>query len=93
MILSLTQTKSQFLAITLLTVTVSTNSAAYNGVFSNHADLSPNYIGILMGVSNMIANAASVMAPMYVGYIVEDEVSNEALQVGTYLHNNAEAMK
>lgn len=64
------------------------NSGVYNGLFSNHADLSPNYVGVLMGISNTAGNFSGLMAPLYVGLIVTDTVRkiylNSALEYCSY---------
>lgn len=73
-ILGITQTDNFFVVVALLTLSMAANSAVYNGLFSNHADLSPNYVGILMGLSNSFGNLSAVLAPLYVGLIVTDKV-------------------
>lgn len=66
--------------MSLLTAIIVMNSTIYNGLYSNHADLSPNYVGVLMGLSNTVGNISSLMAPLLVGLIVTNPVkkySNE----------------
>lgn len=63
------------LAIGLLTLAVATNAASYLGFHVNHIDLSPNFAGTLMGITNCAANVMSILAPLIVGLIVKDEVS------------------
>lgn len=41
---------------------------------ANHIDLAPNYAGTLMGITNGVANIISIIAPLAVGFIVQDEV-------------------
>ncbi|XP_014102801.2 putative inorganic phosphate cotransporter [Bactrocera oleae] len=60
------------LAVILLTVAVGTNSATFLGGFVNHIDLSPNFAGTLMGITNCAANVMSIIAPLVVGVIVTD---------------------
>lgn len=62
-------------AVALLTVAVGLNGAVYVGFQVNHIDLSPNYAGIMMGITNCMANIMSIIAPMLVGLIVTNEVS------------------
>ncbi|XP_072157143.1 putative inorganic phosphate cotransporter isoform X2 [Bemisia tabaci] len=38
----------------------------------NHMDLSPNFAGILMGMTNAAASAGGLLAPLSVAYIVKD---------------------
>lgn len=77
-ILGITRTTDLFSVMILLTAIIVTNSTIYNGVYSNHADLSPNYVGILMGLSNTVGNISSLLAPLFVGTFVTDPVSNNA---------------
>jgi len=51
------------------------NGATYLGYNMNHIDLSPNFAGILMGITNGVANIMSIIAPLIVGFIVTNEVS------------------
>lgn len=64
---------NQHLAIILLTITVGINSATYLGFQVNHIDLSPNFAGSLMGITNCAANIMSIIAPLTVGLVVTDE--------------------
>ena len=41
---------------------------------SNHMDLSPNYAGTLMGITNTMANIAGFVTPYVVGSIIEGNV-------------------
>ncbi|KAH8270801.1 hypothetical protein KR018_005114, partial [Drosophila ironensis] len=61
------------LAVVLLCFTVGMNGATYLGYNMNHIDLSPNFAGILMGITNGVANIMSIIAPLIVGFIVTDE--------------------
>lgn len=40
----------------------------------NHLDLTPNFARILMGISNGSANITAIIAPLFVGAVVKDEV-------------------
>lgn len=60
-------------AVIILTLTVGMNAACYLGFQMNHIDLSPNYAGTLMGITNCAANIMSIIAPLLVGFIVTDE--------------------
>lgn len=48
-----------------------TSNAGFN---INHMDLSPNYAGLLMGITNTAAASGGVIAPLYVGFVVDDPV-------------------
>lgn len=78
-LLGITRTDNFEAVMGLLTATIVTNSFIYNGLFSNHADLSPNYVGILVGLSNTIGNISSLLAPLFVGLIVTDPVITSIL--------------
>lgn len=41
----------------------------------NHLDLSPNFARILMGLTNGSANVTSILGPLFVGYVVNNEVN------------------
>ncbi|XP_050326869.1 putative inorganic phosphate cotransporter [Bactrocera neohumeralis] len=60
------------LAVILLTVGVGTDSATFLGYLLNHMDLSPNFAGAMMGITNCAANVMSIFAPLLVGVIVTD---------------------
>ncbi|EDW02611.1 GH19794 [Drosophila grimshawi] len=61
------------LAVILLTVTVGFNASCYLGQQINHIDLSPNFAGILMGITNCASCIMSIFGPLLVGFIVTDE--------------------
>ncbi|GAB0094566.1 putative inorganic phosphate cotransporter [Sergentomyia squamirostris] len=60
------------LAVGLLTIAVGINSATYLGFQVNHIDLAPNHAGVLMGITNGAANIMSIIAPLLVGFVVQD---------------------
>ncbi|XP_017297933.1 putative inorganic phosphate cotransporter [Diaphorina citri] len=62
-------------AITCLTLAIAINAGTYTGFLSNHLDLSPNFAGTLMGFTNGCANIASILGPLFVGFIVTDNTS------------------
>lgn len=62
-------------AIILYILTVTIMSCVHEGVIINHMDLTPNYAGVLMGLSNGIGSTGGLGAPLIVGYIVQDVVS------------------
>lgn len=73
--LTLSSTTDTTAAVALLTLAVGVNSAAYVGFQLNHIDLSPNFSGTMMGITNCLSNIMSIIAPLLVGFIVTDEVS------------------
>lgn len=82
-------------AVILLTLTVGMNAACYLGFQMNHIDLSPNYAGTLMGITNCAANIMSIIAPLLVGFIVSDEKDPSQWRIiffiaaGVYLVGNS----
>lgn len=44
----------------------------------NHMDLSPNYAGLLMGITNTAAASGGIIAPLFVGLIVDDQVEKNS---------------
>ncbi|XP_065369173.1 putative inorganic phosphate cotransporter isoform X2 [Calliphora vicina] len=61
------------LAIVLLTIGVGFNAGSFCGYLVNHMDLSPNFAGPMMGITNCISNLCSICAPLVVGAIVSNE--------------------
>ncbi|XP_030382811.1 putative inorganic phosphate cotransporter [Scaptodrosophila lebanonensis] len=61
------------LAITLLTIAVGVNAGCSCGYLVNHMDLSPNFAGPMMGITNGLAGVMSILAPLIVGAIVTVE--------------------
>ncbi|XP_050434410.1 putative inorganic phosphate cotransporter [Adelges cooleyi] len=51
----------------------------------NHMDLSPNYAGLLMGITNTMASTGGLTAPLAVGYIISDPNSVNQWRVVFFL--------
>lgn len=68
------QAEQHWLAVLLLCIAVGSNAATYLGFQANHIDLAPNYAGTLMGITNCVANIVSIIAPLAVGFVVQEEV-------------------
>ncbi|XP_022179237.1 putative inorganic phosphate cotransporter [Myzus persicae] len=49
-----------------------TSNAGFN---INHMDLSPNFAGLLMGITNTVAASGGIIAPLFVGLVVDDQTS------------------
>jgi len=62
------------LAVALLILSAGLNSGVYVGFQVNHLDLSPNFAGTLMGITNGIGNCVSLVVPIVVGAIVTEQV-------------------
>ncbi|XP_022814134.1 putative inorganic phosphate cotransporter [Spodoptera litura] len=63
------------LAVIILTVTCGLNGAHYVGFMLSHIDLSPNHASTMMGFTNGIGAIFSILAPLSVSFVVEDETS------------------
>ncbi|KAK7866131.1 hypothetical protein R5R35_004780 [Gryllus longicercus] len=74
-------------AVALLTVAVGLDAATYVGFQVNHIDLSPNFAGSMMGVTNCAANIMSIIGPLLVGVLVppEEQSNPEAWRVVFFL--------
>lgn len=72
-------------AVTLLTIAVALNSGAYTGFLTNHLDLSPNFAGLLMGITNGFSNFTSILGPLVAGFIITDEKSASEWKIVFYI--------
>jgi len=48
------------------------NGAQYSGFMSTHIDMSPNFAGTLLGITNGFANIMGFLAPSFTGYIINE---------------------
>ncbi|XP_015524856.1 putative inorganic phosphate cotransporter isoform X1 [Neodiprion pinetum] len=60
------------IAVVILVFAVGLNAGSLCGYQINHIDLSPNFAGTLMAITNCIANIMSIVAPLICGLIVTD---------------------
>lgn len=65
---------SKVLAIICLCLASGLNGATYSGFQFNHIDLSPNYAGTLMGLTNTFGNVCGFVSPYVAGAILEGQV-------------------
>lgn len=63
------------LPVGILVVAVGLNSGTLCGFQINHMDLSPNYAGLLMSITNFFASFVAIAAPIIVSYIVSDQTN------------------
>lgn len=70
--LSYIEDPSMVLVLYVFTVAIGCSSNA--GFNINHLDLSPNYAGLLMGITNTAAACAGVFAPLFAGLLIKDQV-------------------
>jgi hypothetical protein len=64
------------LSVTFFTLALALNGFTYSGFAITHVDMSPEFAGILMGITNSIANIPGFMAP-----IVVSAFTNEAVRI------------
>lgn len=64
-----------WLTISLLTIGVGLNGGIYSGFKVNHLDISPRFAGILMAITNCLANLAGLLAPIYAGNVIKGQVN------------------
>lgn len=61
-------------AVVILTVAVGLNAGSLCGYQINHIDLSPNFAGTMMSITNCFATITAIIAPLICSLIVTDEV-------------------
>ncbi|KAJ8980970.1 hypothetical protein NQ317_013424 [Molorchus minor] len=61
------------LSVALLIINGGISAGGLCGFQVNHLDLSPNHAGILMGLTNSISSAFSIISPLIVQYIVTEQ--------------------
>ncbi|XP_049836738.1 putative inorganic phosphate cotransporter [Schistocerca gregaria] len=76
-VLSYTHVSDPTAAVVLLTVAVGINAGVYVGYQINHIDLSPNFAGTMMGITNCAANIMSIIGPLMVGLFVKNDTQEE----------------
>ncbi|XP_075977492.1 putative inorganic phosphate cotransporter [Anticarsia gemmatalis] len=57
---------------TILVLTCAFKISAHCGFQVNHIDISPNYAGTMMSLSNFISNIGSSISPIIIGFILTD---------------------
>ncbi|KAL6437426.1 hypothetical protein ACFW04_005133 [Cataglyphis niger] len=72
-LMSVAPTDNYIWAVVILTVAVGLNAGSLCGYQINHIDLSPNFAGTMMSITNCIATIAGIIAPLICGLIVTDE--------------------
>ncbi|KAK0174774.1 hypothetical protein PV327_010504 [Microctonus hyperodae] len=64
------------LPVIILIIAVGLNAGSMCGFQINHIDLSPNFAGILMSITNCVASVIAILAPLIVGEIVTGDQSD-----------------
>ncbi|XP_033640468.1 sialin-like [Asterias rubens] len=79
------------IAMTLLTLSVTSSGLNGSGISVNHLDIAPKYAGLLMGISNMVGSIPGFLGPVVAGVLTEDMETFQRWSVifwisfGTYL--------
>lgn len=63
------------LTIVIYVLIVAIGCTSNVGFNINHIDLSPNFAGLLMGITNTAASSGGIIAPLFVGLVVNDQTS------------------
>lgn len=75
----------KFWAVVILVVAVGLNAGSLCGFQINHIDLSPNYAGTMMSITNCLASVIAIIAPLICGEIVVDETSRDQWSIVFYI--------
>ncbi|KAE8737182.1 hypothetical protein FOCC_FOCC017357 [Frankliniella occidentalis] len=70
-----------YLAMWIFSIVVSIVADWMTGYRINHLDISPRFAGILMSLTNCIANVFALLAPLVAGFIVEGKPTQAAWRV------------
>ncbi|CAH0398529.1 unnamed protein product [Chilo suppressalis] len=73
------------IAVAILTIVVGLNAGHYTGYMLVHIDMSPNFAGPLMGITNCIANVVSMIAPLTAGLILTDQTDQSQWRTVFYV--------
>ncbi|KAJ1524730.1 hypothetical protein ONE63_009613 [Megalurothrips usitatus] len=69
------------LTVGLLSLGVGLMGGTMSGYRINHLDISPRFAGILMSLTNCIANVFALLAPLIAGYIIDGKPTQAAWRV------------
>ncbi|XP_045476662.1 putative inorganic phosphate cotransporter [Harmonia axyridis] len=72
-------------AVILMTVSITGIGGMYCGFLSNHIDLSPNFAGTLMAITNTIASIPGILVPLFVGWLCEEDSSISSWRIVFYV--------
>lgn len=64
------------LAIVLFVICGTVHSGEIQGNELNVMDIAPNFSDVVLGIINTIAHMWSLVAPLFAGWVITDEVSN-----------------
>lgn len=61
-------------AVVIAGIAVTSKGAMFSGFLSNHIDLSTNFAGILVALSNTLATIPGILVPFFVGSLTHSDV-------------------
>ncbi|KAJ8721790.1 hypothetical protein PYW08_004192 [Mythimna loreyi] len=64
--------KNIYVVETILIIICAFKISAHSGFHINHIDISPNFAGTMMSISNFASNFGASVSPLVVGYILTD---------------------
>ena len=67
---------STWLAVTLSCAALGCGAFSHSGFWSNVVDLSPQYSGVMLGISNTLGTVPGIMANLSTGYILQQTGNN-----------------
>ncbi|XP_013197240.2 putative inorganic phosphate cotransporter [Amyelois transitella] len=67
--------KNIYVVETIMVIMCGLNIASHYGFLVNHIDISPNFAGTMMSLSNFSSNGVGVLAPIVAGIILTDVTS------------------
>ncbi|XP_043273356.1 uncharacterized protein [Venturia canescens] len=69
------------LAVAFMILGTAMSGAMSTGTIANLVDLSPNYAGVLLGITGLVTNAAAFLSPMIVGLLTNNNQTTEQWQL------------
>lgn len=63
------------LGVVLMTTAITAIGGMFCGFLSNHIDISPNFAGTLMGITNTVATIPGIAVPFVVNVLTTHDVS------------------
>jgi len=70
------------LAVLFMSCALGLSSFSQSGVYSNHADIGPQYSGVLLGISNTIAALPGIFGVALTGFILDATANNWSIVFG-----------
>ncbi|XP_076245930.1 putative inorganic phosphate cotransporter [Calliopsis andreniformis] len=83
--LALSPVHDSAVAVAILVVAVGLNAGSMCGFQINHIDLSPNFAGTMMSITNCIASIIAIIAPLICGVIVSEETNASLWNIVFYI--------